>query len=275
MAQEVISQHCGLTTTYTCTGSDWRELSRPQMSRPLDSVVMEAGLVEGLVKDCQRFLTSGAWYRQRGIPHRRGVLLHGPPGCGKTSLILALAGHLGLGISVLNLSDSSMTDTVLQARIADLPRNTILLLEDIDAAFVSRDTSLTVRTAHGGQSQVTLTGLLNALDGVVASEARLTFLTTNYPQRLDQALVRPGRVDLRLKIGHCNKDQIQRLFRNFYTEATHEEAEIFGSKVFMHQRNQVLSAAQIQSFLLVYKDDLAGAIRNSEDVFWQTNTELD
>ena len=40
------------------------------MSRPLDSVVMEAGLVESLVKDCQRFLSSGAWYRQRGIPHR-------------------------------------------------------------------------------------------------------------------------------------------------------------------------------------------------------------
>ena len=50
-------------------------------------------------------------------------------------------------------------------------------------------------------SQVTLTGLLNSLDGVVASEARLTFLTTNYPERLDPALVRPGRVDLRLRIG--------------------------------------------------------------------------
>jgi len=167
-----------------------------------------------------------------------------------------------------------MTDTVLQARIADLPRNTILLLEDIDAAFVSRDTSLTVRTAHGGQSQVTLTGLLNALDGVVASEARLTFFTTNYPQRLDPALVRPGRVDLRLKIGHCNEDQIQRLFRNFFTEATQEEAEIFGRKVLLHKRDQTLSAAQIQSFLLVYKDDLAGAIRNSKEIIWQAETEL-
>ena len=49
------------------------------------------------------------------------------------------------------------------------------------------------RSAHGGQSQVTLTGLLNALDGVVASEARLSFLTSNYPERLDPALVRPGR----------------------------------------------------------------------------------
>ena len=136
---------------------------------------------------------------------------------------------------------------------------------------------------------MTLTGLLNALDGVVASEARLTFLTTNYPQRLDPALVRPGRVDLRLKIGqrleaswhsllllgHCNEDQIQRLFRNFYTEATHDEAESFVRKVFIHQGRQSLSAAQIQSFLLIYKDDLTGAIKNSEEMFLQTDNESD
>ena len=78
-----------------------------------------------------------------------------------------------------------------------------------------------------------------------------------------------------LFLGHCNEDQVQRLFRNFFTEATREEAEIFGRNVLLHKRDQTLSAAQIQSFLLVYKDDLAGAIRNSQEIFWHAETELD
>ena len=148
--QDVLSRHRGLTTTYTSTPSDWRELSRPQPARPLESVVLEPGLADRLAADCETFLEAGAWYRHRGIPHRRGVLLHGPPGCGKTSLILALAGHLVL-------SDPNMMYSVLQARVADLPRNTTLLLEDTDGALVSRDSSSALlRSAHGGQSVLTL-----------------------------------------------------------------------------------------------------------------------
>ena len=196
---------------------------------------------------------------------RRGILLHGPPGCGKTSLILALAGHLGLGISVLNLSDPNMTDTVLQARIADLPRNTILLLEDIDAAFLSRDSVTSVGSAHGGQSQVTLTGLLNALDGVVASEARLCFLTSNYPERLDPALIRPGRVDVKMRIGHCSRSTLVKLFMNFFQEASLAEAEQFSRNVFT-EPNQEISAAQVQAFLLLYQHSLKQAIDNSSQL---------
>ena len=83
------------------------------------------------------------WYRARGIPYRRGYLLHGPPGCGKTSYITALAGELQYSICVLNLSDRSMSDDRLAHRLADAPENSIILLEDVDAVFVSRDDAKT------------------------------------------------------------------------------------------------------------------------------------
>merc|ERR1711925_59540 len=97
------------------------------------------GVGEGIVQDVTEFVNSVSWYRDRGIPYGRGYLLHGPPGCGKTSFITALAGELEYSICVLNLSDRSMSDDRLQHRLADAPENSIILLEDIDAAFVSRE----------------------------------------------------------------------------------------------------------------------------------------
>ena len=82
---------------------------------------------------------SPSWYRERGIPYRRGYLLFGPPGCGKTSFITALAGELQYSICILNLPDRAMSDDRLQHRLADAPEDSIILLEDVDAAFVSRD----------------------------------------------------------------------------------------------------------------------------------------
>lgn len=76
-----------------------------------------------------------------GIPYRRGYLLHGPPGCGKSSYITALAGELERGICVLNLSERGLTDDRLNHLLAVAPQQTIVLLEDIDAAFSSREES--------------------------------------------------------------------------------------------------------------------------------------
>lgn len=76
-----------------------------------------------------------------GIPYRRGYLLYGPPGCGKSSFITALAGELNFGICVLNLSERGLTDDRLNHLLAVAPQNSIILLEDIDAAFASREDS--------------------------------------------------------------------------------------------------------------------------------------
>merc|ERR1719341_1439984 len=197
-------------------GTDWRQFGHPRQRRPLNSVVLDTGLSQGIVSDVREFMDSQDWYKDRGIPYRRGYLLHGPPGCGKTSFITALAGELEYSICVLNPSDRSMSDDRLQHRLADAPENSIILLEDIDAAFVSREDSSVSDAAYKGLNRLTFSGLLNAIDGVTSTEGRIVFMTTNYFERLDPALIRPGRVDYIEQISHCSHHQLTTMYNRFY-----------------------------------------------------------
>ena len=85
-------------------------------------------------------------------------MLYGPPGTGKTSFTQAVAGALGLNLCYLNLSNSEIDDDSLNRLLADAPPNSIILLEDIDALFKSRDQVST--------DKISFSGFLNALDGV-------------------------------------------------------------------------------------------------------------
>jgi chaperone BCS1 len=137
--------------------NEWRLFGHPRRKRPLNSVILDKGIFENLIKDVEHFLSNPHWYIDRGIPYRRGYLLHGPPGSGKTSAITALAGfflihpnffysvheiinlgHFDLSISTLNLSQGTMTDDRLQQLLSNVPEESIILLEDIDAATVGR-----------------------------------------------------------------------------------------------------------------------------------------
>ena len=180
-----------------------------QPRRPLESLVLADGALEDTLDDLRTFYGSRAWYVQRGIPYRRGYLLHGPPGNGKTTLVLAVAGELNLSVAVLSLSNRLLSDDALRGLVDALPPATLLLIEDVDCVFKTERTTTE-------QTGVTLSGLLNALDGVSSREGRVLFLTTNHPERLDSALVRPGRVDRKVELGHATPDQARRLFLWFY-----------------------------------------------------------
>lgn len=82
----------GHTVLYTAVGPEWRPLGYPRRKRPLNSVVLDNGLSERIRGDVLEFIDNPKWYLDRGIPYRRGYLLYGPPGCGKSSYIMALAG---------------------------------------------------------------------------------------------------------------------------------------------------------------------------------------
>ncbi|XP_067890561.1 mitochondrial chaperone BCS1 [Heterodontus francisci] len=178
-----LKQQEGKTVMYTVMGAEWRPFGFPRRRRPLSSVVLEKGISEKIIQDVKDFIENPKWYTDRGIPYRRGYLLYGPPGCGKSSFITALAGELEYSICLMSLSDRTLTDDRLNHLLSVAPQQSIVLLEDVDAAFINRDLAKENPTMYQGMGHLTFSGLLNALDGVASAEARLVFMTTNYLDR--------------------------------------------------------------------------------------------
>lgn len=268
---QAAKSHEGKTVIYNSWGAEWRQFGQPRRKRPLDSVILDAGVKERLVADIRDFLNSGSWYYDRGIPYRRGYLLHGPPGGGKSSFIQALAGELDYDIAILNLSERGLTDDRLNHLLTIIPPRTLVLLEDVDAAFSNRR----VQTDDDGYrgANVTFSGLLNALDGVASAEERVLFLTTNHVDRLDEALVRPGRVDMTVRLGAVSRYQVAKLWERFYGEFDPEGAYqkkfldqlyvlglIEGEQGERTDSGQTTSAAALQGLFLYNKSNMDGAV---------------
>ncbi|KAF4122354.1 mitochondrial chaperone BCS1 [Geosmithia morbida] len=263
----------GKTTVYSARGLEWGQLGDPRTKRPLASVVLDEGVKENIVSDVKDFMSRQQWYVDRGIPYRRGYLLFGPPGSGKSSFIQALAGELDFSVAMINLSEMGMTDDKLAYLLTKLPKRSFLLLEDADAAFVNRRQ----RESDGyNGATVTFSGLLNALDGVAASEERIAFLTTNHIDRLDPALIRPGRVDMMARIGEATRFQAGLMWDRFYGDVDKDhsgrerfltrltELGLFGVREDGKASNRHTSTAAIQGLFLFNKNDMEGAIGMAE-----------
>lgn len=216
--------------------------------RPLESVVLPEDQVRRIVDDAERFLASRQWYVDRGIPYRRGYLLSGPPGCGKTSLATALASHLGRPVYVLNIGAIYGDDRLFEA-MGGVPAGAVLLIEDIDAAQTSRIRKSDDSKDDDEMKPVTLSGLLNAIDGVLSRDGRLLVMTTNFAERLDPALVRPGRVDLHERIGPLGPSDLSRLYLRFFPEER-DTAEYVDLNA-----ETPLPGAEAQGRLLLHRSD--------------------
>lgn len=225
-----------LTTQY----GEWG-YTRFMAKRPLDSVILDSNIKSDLVDDIQKFFDREDWYNNLGIPHRRGYLFKGSPGTGKSSLAKAIASHFDMPLYSLGLSSKDLDDTKLMALFSSISSPSVVLVEDIDAAFVGR-------SSENG-NHVTFSGLLNAVDGVTSADGRILILTTNHPEKLDEALIRSGRVDKILEFENVTKNQAREMFLRFYPD---EEilADILHSKI----ETGVYSPADLQEIFI--KNDL-------------------
>jgi mitochondrial chaperone BCS1 len=222
--------------SYLYTYHDGWDYVEGYAARLLDSVVLEPGEKEHLVQDITRFRKSKRRYAQLGVPYHRGYLLYGPPGTGKTSLVSALAAHFGLSIYAVNLTD--FNDRSLMNAVNQVPANSVLLFEDIDcmkggkarqamSPQASKGTQAPNEKENSTANGVTLSGLLNVLDGFYAPANVLFVMTTNHIEALDAALLRPGRIDYKLYLGKATGCQKIELYRRFFPESSEFEAQAF------------------------------------------------
>lgn len=210
--------------------------------RPLSSVFLPGTTIDDVRADIERFLSSQAWYAERGIPWRRRYCFYGVPRSGKTSLICALAGGFRMNLYILNLGGPYLTDDTLMSLMSKVPARSFILLEDIDCAFNGRDKS------DDARNKLTFSGLLNALDGAASKEGSLVFLTTNHISKLDPALIGAGRVDYKIEFSYATADQANRMFLSYFPEA--RSADGFGSQV----ERIGMSMADVQSHLIKNRD---------------------
>ena len=210
------------------SGEDWYQ-APGYAPRSLESVILPDEQKEALVTDIQRFEDSEDWYKTMGIPYHRGYLLYGPPGTGKTSLVTGLSSHFNCRVYVLKLND--LNDTMLMRAISEVHPDSMVVLEDVDCALNKRTAGDIIKKEAedaadekkeggitvGGMG-VTLSGLLNALDGMQSPVGVKYFMTTNHIEKLDHALLRPGRTDVRMYFGPATEQQKLNLYKRFFPQ---------------------------------------------------------
>ncbi|KAF2176611.1 P-loop containing nucleoside triphosphate hydrolase protein [Zopfia rhizophila CBS 207.26] len=190
--------YLGLVKNKTCVfehqAEEWKP-SKSRSKRDISTVVLNKELKKMLLDDASDFLNPATqtWYTTRGIHYQRGYIFHGPPGTGKSSFAFSIAGHFDLDIY------------------------------DVDAVGLKRTIS---SNKNVGQSisppqtpaakTVSLSTLLNVLDGIGSPEGRLLIMTTNHIENLDPALIRPGRADQKVEFPLADEDIINQIFFFIY-----------------------------------------------------------
>ena len=184
--------------------------------RDVNTIFLKDGQIESIKDKIMSFIHEDTYndYIKHGIPYKLNVLLHGTPGVGKTSLIHTIASLCNADICMLNINEDLKENDMIDAfrSVHDDDKLAIVVIEDIDCIFADRK-SLDTHKNH-----ITLNGLLNCLDGFNNQEGLILILTTNFPDKLDEALLRSGRIDFEIQLSHLDKFQARNMFLSFFDD---------------------------------------------------------
>jgi hypothetical protein len=235
-------------------------------SRTFDNVFFDE---RDTVRDhTEFFLEHKDWYDDKGIPHTLGFLFHGSPGCGKTSTIKAIANVGRRHIINLHLSEIKTKEQLTHLFFNDeinvldngkteryiIPvSERMYVIEDIDAMGdtvlrreLKKPQEKKIQMDEFGnvkeeeESPIDLSFLLNLLDGTLESSGRIIAISTNFPERIDSALIRPGRIDMIVNFKKCSLNMLNEMIGSFYTDVVNITDESLQQKWSPAEVNQIL-----------------------------------
>ncbi|CAL9041605.1 unnamed protein product, partial [Musa banksii] len=221
----------------------------------LDTLAIDPTLRDDIRADLLGFVGRQDYYARVGRPWKRSYLLYGPPGTGKTSLVAAIANFLEFDVFDIELTAVDSSFELRRLLESTTPRS-VIVVEDIDCSLDLSDRK--EETQYDGAEETTnLSCVLDFVDGLWTSSEgeRLMIFTTNHPERLDPALLRPGRMDRHIHLSYCCPAAFRVLARNYLEVEEHElmaEAEALLGEVNM-------TPAEIAEVFLGCDGDDAGA----------------
>lgn len=180
--------------------------------RTRESVVLKEGQMEEIMGYLQRFKANEAVYRKIGVPFRTGILLYGAPGSGKSSTAAVIANELRMNLYYISLK--GMDDETLLSCSSRIPANSVVVLEDIDVCRAVKDREATDGIPES-VGEVSMSAVLNVLDGFQSPPGVVFVMTTNRIEVLDDAILRPGRMDLKSEIGYLDTHQLRGVIQYF------------------------------------------------------------
>lgn len=228
---------------FVCSPSGAKILVKGVSPRRLDTIYTADGKIDGVCNTIEHFMNNRETYISKGIPWRIGLMLHGPPGTGKSSLARALATHYNRPITVINIA--SLNDNTLLDIMNGISQNSIVLMEDVDCVDSTLDRSKADSAQRVSMSGVTLSTLLNVIDGVIAPEGRILIMTTNHIDKIDPALTRPGRVDMSVEMPYINAKVVMDMVASFRTVDANDREEFIN-----RSDGYVWSPSEVQKILL-------------------------
>lgn len=236
-------------------GGGWSILNTIHKRDP-STLFMDIDLEE-IFSNIQMFLDEEDQYLKYGVPFKMNFLLYGLPGSGKSSLITTIASKFDFDIAYLNIT-KDLDDNTFTRAITNLPDNSILVIEDMDALFIERDS----------KSCLSFSTVLNVLDGIIRKHKLITFITTNHKDKLDLALKRSGRIDYEIEFKHASKKQITNMYNHFFPDDKE------GLKKFLHfSRNLKFTTSDLNTFL--FKNRKSNIIDNLDHFTEIINKNLD